>query len=73
MKKQWPPLEEADGETEAMADLVENGWSWQWPGWAWIAQSLNAKYGNGRSARECSKKYKSLRKEKAALAAERGE
>lgn len=73
-KTAWPDRNETDGETEQLIWLVECGWSWEWPGWAWVAENLNDDYGNSRTARACSKKYKDLRKEKAALsAAERGE
>jgi len=40
----WPPLDEIDGETQQLVYLVEAAWSWQWPGWEWVATSLN-KYG----------------------------
>jgi hypothetical protein len=59
----WCPLNEVDGETSELLHLVENGWSWEWPGWYWVAVSLNNEYGNDRSANSCRNKYKRLIKE----------
>ena len=56
----WPPVTKIDGETEALKQLVENGWAWQWPGWKWVADSLNKEFENARTPVACRLKYKSL-------------
>ena len=55
--KLWPALGEFEGETHELQYLVDQGWCWNWPGWEWVAKSLNAIYGNGRSAAACRQKY----------------
>ncbi len=59
-RKLWPPLDEIDGETEHLVTLIEKGWDWTWPGWKWVAESLNKEYNNNRTAKACRKKYDSL-------------
>jgi hypothetical protein len=56
----WCSINEVDGETERLLYLVENEWSWEWPGWNWVAESLNSEFGNDRSANSCRNKYKRL-------------
>ncbi len=53
----WPDKEGTDGETEALMDLVINGWSWEWPGWRWVANQINSEYGNNRTPAACRNKF----------------
>ena len=53
----WSPKNEIDGEAEQLVYLVDNGWAWQWPGWQWVADRLNAEYHNNRTAATCRRKY----------------
>ena len=53
----WPPIGRTDGETDQLVYLVEAEWAWQWPGWAWVASSLNNEYGNKRTPQACRAKY----------------
>ena len=53
----WPDREDYDGETAQLVRTVEDGWDWAFPGWQWIADSINAEYGNNRTAAACRAKY----------------
>lgn len=55
----WDKVNE-DGECDQLLTLVEVGWDWQWPGWSWVAKSLNRDFGNNRSASACRNKYYQL-------------
>ncbi|GAG76942.1 unnamed protein product, partial [marine sediment metagenome] len=55
--KKWDDINEIDGETSNLVNLVLNGWDWQWPGWGWVAATLNKDHGNDRSPGACRKKY----------------
>ena len=59
----WPPLCETDGETDQLVYLVEEGWAWQWPGWGWVAATLNNEYGNNRTPQACRAKYDRIMRE----------
>lgn len=48
---------EIDSEVHYLVHLVEEGWAWQWPGWKWVARSLNYWHKKDRSAEACRKKY----------------
>lgn len=58
----WPDRADVDGETAQLLWLVNDGWQWNWPGWAWVAKALNDDYGKNRSASACRLKYKRLGK-----------
>ena len=53
----WPNKNEVDGETQQLIYLVTNGWSWQWPGWSWVAKMLNDEYKKNRSPASCRSKF----------------
>ena len=53
----WPPRDEIDGETEHLVYLADDGWCWEWPGWKWVATTLNGEYGNNRTPEACRAKY----------------
>ena len=59
----WPSLNEIDGETQQLVYLVEAGWAWQWPGWEWVAATLNGEYGNDRTPQACRSKYVRIMRE----------
>ena len=59
----WPPLGTIDGETDQLVYYVEAGWCWQWPGWEWVAASLNDEYGNNRTPQACRAKYGRIMRE----------
>jgi hypothetical protein len=59
-RMKFAPVKFGDGETEQLVALVEEGWEWIWPGWEEIAESLNKKYSNDRTAVECQEKYDSV-------------
>ena len=40
-----------------LCNLVEDGWAWQWPGWEWVAKTLNRWHKNNRTASSCRAKY----------------
>ena len=46
-----------DSELDDLCKLVEDGWAWQWPGWKWVAKSLNHWHGNHRTPAACRAKY----------------
>jgi len=48
---------EIDSEVNFLIYLVEEGWNWQWPGWNWVANRLNYRYKNNRTATACRQKY----------------
>jgi hypothetical protein len=52
-----PNKNEVDGETQQLIYLVTNGWSWQWPGWSWVAKMLNDEYKKNRSSASCRSKF----------------
>jgi len=58
----WPPIDEIDGETEYLVYLVEAGWCWSYPGWEWVANSLNKHHGNNRTPQACRAKYNRIRR-----------
>ena len=51
---------EIDSETYELVELVENGWAWQWPGWAWVAKILNHWHKQDRSPNACRLKYNTI-------------
>jgi len=51
---------EIDSETYELVELVENGWAWQWPGWAWVAKMLNHWHKQDRSPNACRLKYNTI-------------
>ena len=61
----WLDISCVDGETEQLVQLVENGWSWQWPGWEWVADTLNSEFSNSRTASACRNKYNRIRRDEA--------
>ena len=56
----WPDKNEIGGETEALMNLVDNGWDWEWPGWPWVAKRLNYEYHNNRTQHSCRHKYNQM-------------
>ena len=59
----WPPVGQLDCETDQLVYLVEAGWAWQWPGWKWVAATLNSEYGNNRTPQACRAKYDRIMRE----------
>ena len=53
----WPDENEYDGETAQLYRTVDQDWSFQFPGWQWVANQINAEYGNNRTAAACSSKW----------------
>jgi len=53
----WGNPEDIDSEYYKLVGLVLHGWDWNWPGWAWVANSLNREYGNNRSIKACMQKF----------------
>jgi len=43
--------------SEELDEIVSNDWCWQWPGWNWVANTLNARMGTKYSASACRTKY----------------
>jgi len=67
----WPDINEIDGETECLYDLVNDGWSWSWPGWKWITEKVNQWYGNNRSISAITQKYYKIYEKKSADSCQR--
>ena len=57
----WPSADDYDNETCDLIQIVDHGWDFQWPGWQWVANRLNARYGNNRTAAACRAKFARLR------------
>jgi hypothetical protein len=62
----WPDYTDYDGETAQLMRTVDQDWCWKFPGWKWVADQINAEYGNNRTAEACRKKWDvEIRKEAA--------
>jgi len=66
MKTKWDHYDDFE-ETYDLLALVDSGWAWEWPGWAWVADKLNDEHGNNRSAAACKGRYERVEKARAAL------
>jgi hypothetical protein len=53
----WPDEDDYDGETAQLYRTVDQDWSFQFPGWKWVANQINAEYGNNRTAAACRSKW----------------
>lgn len=53
----WPDEDDYDGETAQLYRTVDQDWSFQFPGWQWVANQINAEYGNNRTAAACRSKW----------------
>ncbi|MBC8125819.1 MAG: hypothetical protein H8M99_01545 [Gloeobacteraceae cyanobacterium ES-bin-144] len=51
----WPDSEDYDGETAQLMRTCEH--DWPTARWQWVADQINAEYGNNRSAEACRKKW----------------
>ena len=44
-------------EAKQLIYLLEDGWSWQFPGYKWCSERLNNEFGNNRTPNACRVKY----------------
>jgi hypothetical protein len=51
-----------DESIEELMDIVDNGWCWQWPGWQWVANTLQARTRTkvGHNPDSCRHKYNAI-------------
>jgi len=47
----------ATEELEELDEIVSNDWCWAWPGWKWVANTLNGRCGHRRTASQCRYQY----------------
>ena len=44
-------------ELEELDEIVSNDWCWQFPGWKWVADTLQGRCGNKRTPSACRYQY----------------